>query len=30
MSLGVLAALIAGFLGLSLWIFSTREYVLEQ
>ncbi|HXB56837.1 MAG TPA: ABC transporter permease [Vicinamibacteria bacterium] len=28
--LGVLAALIAGFLGLSLWIFSTREYVLEQ
>jgi ABC-type transport system involved in multi-copper enzyme maturation permease subunit len=30
MSLGVLAALIAGFLGLSVWIFSTREYVLEQ
>ncbi|HKC11204.1 MAG TPA: ABC transporter permease [Vicinamibacteria bacterium] len=30
MCLGVLAALIAGFLGLSLWIFSNREYVLEQ
>jgi ABC-type transport system involved in multi-copper enzyme maturation permease subunit len=29
-SLGVLAALIVCGLGLSLWIFSTREYVMEQ
>jgi ABC-type transport system involved in multi-copper enzyme maturation permease subunit len=28
--LEVLACLIAAFLGLSLWIFSTREYVMEQ
>jgi ABC-type transport system involved in multi-copper enzyme maturation permease subunit len=29
-SLAILAGLSAGFLALALWIFSTREYVLEQ
>jgi hypothetical protein len=28
--LEVLTALVALFLGLSVWIFSTREYVMEQ
>ena len=30
LSLGTLAVLVALFLGLALWIFSRREYVLEQ
>ena len=30
LSLEVLAAMLVGFLGLSAWIFSTREYVMEQ
>ena len=30
LSLEVLAGMVVVFLGLAIWIFSTREYVMEQ